>query len=250
VVLRGRGQAGYSLLPGGKYVGLYRTTDGVSSQFRYTHPADGAWTYRRISSDTAELILLPDSSDPTQTAAVRQLRVSTESGGSFIGGGSTIQTSEGDSFGAFMQGFRLARPGAQMPITNSSNRSFIRAGSAGSVGFVIADQWRAVLVRAVGPGLAIFGVQGTLADPRLVITPVVRTATDTQMENDDWGAEARGSASAIERAGQMVGAFPLAADSKDAAIVVVLNPGGYTVQVTGSSSADLGEVLIEIYVLP
>ena len=41
----------------------------------------------------------------------------------------------------------------------------------------------------------------------------------------------------------------LAANGKDAAVVVTLDPGAYTVQVTGKG-ADTGLVLLEIYAVP
>jgi len=44
----------------------------------------------------------------------------------------------------------------------------------------------------------------------------------------------------------VVGAFPLAANSKDAALVLQLTPGSYTVQVSGVGTLT-GTVLVEIY---
>jgi hypothetical protein len=43
-----------------------------------------------------------------------------------------------------------------------------------------------------------------------------------------------------------VGAFPLRSGSKDAALIVTLQPGAYTVQVTSVSGAT-GVALIEVY---
>jgi hypothetical protein len=62
--------------------------------------------------------------------------------------------------------------------------------------------------------------------------------------NDNWGDDP-----AVAAAATQAGAFPLNAGSKDAAAVVTLNPGLYTVVVTGVGSAT-GAVLIEIYELP
>jgi hypothetical protein len=44
----------------------------------------------------------------------------------------------------------------------------------------------------------------------------------------------------------LVGAFPLNANSKDSALVLQLNPGAYTVQVTGGGGTT-GAVLVEVY---
>ena len=45
-----------------------------------------------------------------------------------------------------------------------------------------------------------------------------------------------------------VGAFALDSGSRDAALAVVLQPGGYTVQVRGADGGT-GEALIELYEL-
>ncbi|HWA09944.1 MAG TPA: immunoglobulin domain-containing protein [Opitutaceae bacterium] len=97
-----------------------------------------------------------------------------------------------------------------------------------------------VLVRAVGPGLAQLGVSGTLADPVLTIfsgsTPI--------SQNDDWGGEA-----AVTAVANAVGAFPIAADSRDACLLITLAPGTYTAQVRGKSGTT-GIVLVEVYDVP
>jgi hypothetical protein len=47
-----------------------------------------------------------------------------------------------------------------------------------------------------------------------------------------------------------LGAFPLATDdSRDAAVVVTLEPGSYSVQVSGVGNTT-GEALVEIYEVP
>ncbi len=95
-----------------------------------------------------------------------------------------------------------------------------------------------VLIRAIGPTLASFGVAGTLADPKLE----VYSGTTKIAENDNWAANL---ADTFAR----VGAFPLAAGSRDAALVISLQPGSYTVQVPGADGGT-GEALVELYELP
>ena len=46
-----------------------------------------------------------------------------------------------------------------------------------------------------------------------------------------------------------VGAFALAADSKDSALIVTLPPGGYTAQVSGVGGTT-GIALVEVYEVP
>ncbi|MBL9198954.1 MAG: hypothetical protein JNL39_00550, partial [Opitutaceae bacterium] len=79
-----------------------------------------------------------------------------------------------------------------------------------------------LLVRAVGPTLADFGVTGTLADPILEIY----SGTTKIAENDNWAASLAPTFTAV-------GAFQLTAGSRDAALVTSLAPGSYTVQVRG-----------------
>ncbi len=95
-----------------------------------------------------------------------------------------------------------------------------------------------VLIRAVGPTLGVFGVSGFLVDPKL---EVYRGETKLT-ENDDWNP-------ALTATFGAVGAFQLAAGSKDAALVVDLTPDSYTVQVRGADGGT-GEALVEVYEVP
>ncbi len=112
------------------------------------------------------------------------------------------------------------------------------------VGFVIAGNGpKVVLIRGIGPGLAPFGVSGTLPDPQLAVF-----SGSTQIgANDNW--ETGANSTQIVAASAQVGAFPLAAGSKDAALLVTLQPGNYTVQVSGVG-IPTGVALIEVYDIP
>ncbi len=114
-------------------------------------------------------------------------------------------------------------------------------GSGVTAGFVIGgSSARRVLVRAIGPTLAAFGVDGTVADPRLTLF-----AGQTERGgNDNWGG-----GSSLAAAFNQVGAFALAADSRDAALLATLEPGNYTVQVSGVGGTT-GVALIEVYEVP
>lgn len=102
-------------------------------------------------------------------------------------------------------------------------------------GFVITGGPKRVLIRAVGPGLAQFGVPDVLADPRLQVVG--------GPGSDNWSGEA------VIEATAKVGAFPLVAGSKDAALVVVLDTGSWTVHVD-SVDGGRGTVLVEVYEVP
>lgn len=108
-------------------------------------------------------------------------------------------------------------------------------------GFVISgSQPRRVLIRAVGPTLAEFGVSGPLADPLLTL---FRGSTAIA-SNDDW--EISRSSAAIAVTAQRVGAFALKPASLDAAVLTTLAPGSYTAMVTAVSGGR-GIALVEIY---
>ena len=116
-------------------------------------------------------------------------------------------------------------------------------GSGLTAGFVIGGgSPLKVLVRAVGPGLAFFGVPGTVVDPQLILF----NATSTKIaENNDWGGTPE-----LTAAFASVGAFALpAATSKDAALLVTLPPGNYTAQASGVN-ATTGVALVEVYEVP
>ncbi len=95
-----------------------------------------------------------------------------------------------------------------------------------------------LLIRAVGPKLAAFGVTGFLVDPKLEL---YRDSTKLN-ENDSWAAT-------LAATFATVGAFPLDTGSRDAALLTTLAPGSYTVQVSGVNNGT-GEALIEIYEVP
>jgi hypothetical protein len=113
-------------------------------------------------------------------------------------------------------------------------------GAGFTLGFVIGGVGeRRVLVRAVGPGLVPLGVSGAVADPRLALF----AGPAPLGENDNWSGDAVAAAAA------QVGAFPLPAGSRDAALLASLPPGAYSVQVAGVGGAT-GLVIVEIYEAP
>jgi hypothetical protein len=95
-----------------------------------------------------------------------------------------------------------------------------------------------VLLRAVGPTLAGYGVAGTMADPQIALTTLSGTPLAS---NNDWGND-----TTIALAASGVGAFSLLANSKDAALIVTLPAGAYTATVSGVSSTT-GIALVELY---
>lgn len=128
-------------------------------------------------------------------------------------------------------------------LFNVSARSLVGTGAEVLIaGFVVAGQTPCrLLVRGVGPGLAGFGVGGALARPRLQVF----SGAAVIGENSNWTAQAAENAAAA----QSVGAFALSAANADAALLTSLNPGAYTVILSGLADAT-GIGLIELYALP
>lgn len=67
--------------------------------------------------------------------------------------------------------------------------------------------------------------------------------------NDDWAASATSNGTTVtelRNAAVSVGAFALPLEGRDAALLITLQPGSYTAQVSGKGSAT-GVVLVEVY---
>ena len=112
-------------------------------------------------------------------------------------------------------------------------------GTRLTVGFVLGGTVATkVLIRAVGPTLGDFGVPGVVADPQLTL---FNDASVKIGENNDWGGTAE-----LTAAFGAMGAFALPATAKDAALLVTLPPGNYTVQASGTAGTT-GVALVEVY---
>jgi hypothetical protein len=148
----------------------------------------------------------------------------------------TFRNSANTTTGTFR--FTPFELGDASQVRNASSRTTLVAGQPSLIGFVIAGSaQRRVLVRAVGPTLAIFGVNSTALAPVLtVIREAVPVATSGR-----WGGEP-GLAAAFAS----VGAFALPASSADSALLLSLEPGAYTAQVHDAVG---GEILVEVYFL-
>jgi hypothetical protein len=133
-------------------------------------------------------------------------------------------------------------------LLNVSNRGYCAAEDRILItGFTISGEGsKTLLIRAVGPTLSsAFGISDALADPQLAVFQSRPNGGNTLLfSNDDWGANADAVTTAAVTA--EVGAFALARGAKDAALVVTLPPGAYTVVASGSAGAS-GTVLVEVY---
>lgn len=129
-----------------------------------------------------------------------------------------------------------------------STRGFVGVGDAVMIpGLVISPgSPKTFLIRAVGPSLALdpYFVSGPLTDSKITIY----SGASAILQNDDWGTNADAATTAA--VALQVGAHPLPAGSKDAAFVVTLPSGNYTVQATASNGTSTGIALVEVYEVP
>jgi len=141
----------------------------------------------------------------------------------------------------------VGSPGAR--LINISNRGFVGIGGQIMIpGFVVSNEGsRTFLIRAVGPRLAGFGIQGVLEDPEFTVYRRVAGVDEPILSNDDWGTGADATQTAA--VARQVFAFSLAEGSKDAAFVVTLPPGAYTVNARGKNDTT-GVALVEVYLVP
>ena len=102
-------------------------------------------------------------------------------------------------------------------------------------GFVVGGtRPRRVIVRALAPSLAAVGVAGTLSDPTLTVFNGQNQPIAT---NDDWRATQAAEIQAANRA---------PTDDRESAMILTLEPGGYTAIVSGKSG-QTGVALVEVY---
>lgn len=142
-------------------------------------------------------------------------------------------------------GIAMSEITAPQRFLNLSARAAVGVGDSTLIGgFTVAstqpDQKRTLLIRAVGPALAQFGVTNALASPRLSVffgSQLIAT-------NTGWSGQA--NAAAIADAARQVAAFPLANPSADSALLLDLAAGNYTAQVEGVGGAS-GTALVEVY---
>lgn len=142
----------------------------------------------------------------------------------------------------------VATPGTSRLI-NVSTRGSANAGDPLTPGFVIRGSGtKNLVVRAVGPGLGVFGVPGVISDPKMDLVPLGQSTV--LLANDDWGSGSAQQVADLTARSNAVGAFALQAGSKDAAALAALpvaGSSGYTVSITPSGSTAGGVALAEVY---
>jgi uncharacterized protein (DUF1800 family) len=151
---------------------------------------------------------------------------------------------------AIVEVYEVGAPAGR--FANLSTRAQV-GGTAGPLtpGFVITagSGTRKVLIRAAGPALTPLGVTGVLANPTMTLR---RTGTGGGVvaTNDNWSTQTgtgnTTTAEILRLAFEQNGAFPFPPNSQDAALLLDLVPGNYTVEVTGVGNT-AGVAIVELY---
>lgn len=217
-------------------------TVGVGGSYTFTVAATGTgpltytWGFKAAGSDVA--VPLHFATGPSYT----------------IG---SVQTGDAGRYFAIVSNNSALATSAEAtltvtPVATSSDTILVNLSTLGTVGSSASQQLIAglviggttnknILLRAVGPALADFGVPGTLSKPQ--ITLVNGTGT-TVAQAAAWGDSP--DASKFSAAFARLGAFQFKAGSADSAILATLPPGNYTALVSGVGGAT-GAALVEAY---
>lgn len=135
-------------------------------------------------------------------------------------------------------------------IANISTRGRVETGDNVMIGgvIVLAPNPARVVVRAIAPSLAAFGVANVLQDPKLELRDVNGNLI---VSNDDWKTR---DGSGVSQQSEIEATAVPPTDSRESALRATLDPGNYTAIIRGKKDASgnetTGVALVEVYRLP
>ncbi len=185
-----------------------------------------------LSGETGSTLIIQSASEADE--GVYSVRI-TNSAGSVTSGGGTLTIDDE----------------ATADLVNLATRGLVGSGGDIMIGglTVLGGSTKTVLVRGLGPQLTAEGVPGALADPELKVFQTLFDETPIRSQllvtNDNWEEDSNADelAAALTSLNK-----PLAAGSKDAALLLTLNQGVYTFQLSGVGDTE-GVGLIELFVV-
>lgn len=128
-------------------------------------------------------------------------------------------------------------------LANISTRGFVQTGDNVMFGgFIVVTQPTKVIIRAIGPSLAQFGVTNAMADPQLEL----RGDNGTSAVNDDWQTTQFGGIITSDQTAAIQSSGLAPSNSAESAIIATLAPGNYTAIVRGKSGGT-GVASVEVY---
>jgi hypothetical protein len=128
--------------------------------------------------------------------------------------------------------------GSGATLANVSTRGQVGTGNDLMIaGFFVVNNPLKVVVRGIGPSLAQFGVQNPLANPTLELRD---GNGGLVLANDDWKTtqQAEITATTLQPS-----------NNAESALVITLQPGGYTAQLRGTNNGT-GVGVIDVFALP
>ena len=126
----------------------------------------------------------------------------------------------------------------EVQLINISTRGKVQTGFDVMIGgfVILGEAPQKVLIRAIGPSLANYGVSGALANPTMQLVRIADSAL--LAANDDWQT--------ASNAGEIVATSLAPLHPYESAILITLAPGAYTAIVSGVGGAT-GVGLVEVY---
>ena len=125
-------------------------------------------------------------------------------------------------------------PASGATLVNVSSRGSVLTGNSVLIGGFIVSGDAQILLRAIGPSLISFGVNGALLDPTM---EVYDSAGTLLASNDNWSSDQAAALAAT-------GVAPR--DLRESAVLMSLPKGAYTLVVRGVNGAT-GVALVEAY---
>ena len=203
---------------------------------------NAGWDNNPVIAATAQTVGAFALSSPADAVVLRTLNPGPHT--------AVISSGDGASGTAIVEAYAVGAGSGQL-VNLSARKRLDGSNPSLTAGFSVSgNQPLRLLIRAVGPTLNQFLSGAELDDPTLTLNRLVGPAGEALgvvLTNDNW--ETEGNAGAIIGAAASVGAFPLIEGSKDAAVLVTLPAGNYTVQVERKGNA-VGDALIEVYAAP
>ena len=135
--------------------------------------------------------------------------------------------------------FRAPQESSENHLANISTRGFVNTGQGQLIGgFIVTGGPKLVAIRALGPSLTAAGVSPVLANPRLELFQNVNGQQVPLKDNDDWQMNSNSA--------EIVKSTLAPRETKEAALLIRLEPGLYTTVVTGADGGT-GIALVEVY---
>jgi hypothetical protein len=128
-------------------------------------------------------------------------------------------------------------------LGNISTRAFVQTGDNVMIGGFIVQGAEAVVIRAIGPELARYGVPNALVNPKLELHDASGALIAS---NDDWQHTIIGGIICCEQASWIQTSGYAPTQPSESAIIASLSPGNYTAIVRGVNNT-VGVALVEVY---